>query len=71
MRNIALPVLGFSAAVLFSACAAGHVDRVEDRYDRREDRYDRRHYSDPGDRAESRYDRRENRHDKLRGRSIY
>ncbi len=56
-------------AVLLVSCAAGTVDRVEDRYDRREDRYDRRHYSGPGDVAESRIDRRENVNDKFRGRS--
>ena len=57
-----------AAALLLSACAAGTVDRVEDRYDRREDRYDRRHYSGPGDRVEDRIDKRENVNDKLRGR---
>lgn len=57
-----------AAAVLLTSCAAGTVDRVEDRYDRREDRYDRRHYSGPGDRVEDRIDKRENVNDKLRGR---
>jgi len=62
---------GVSALLLGSflaGCAAGTVDRVEDRYDRREDRYDRRTYSGPGDHLESRYDRRENVNDKARGR---
>jgi hypothetical protein len=55
-------------ACLLTSCAAGTVDRVEDRYDRREDRYDRRTYSGPGDHLENRYDRRENVNDKVRGR---
>lgn len=57
-----------SLATLLSSCAAGRVDRMEDRADRREDRYDRRHYDGPGDRAEDYYDRRENINDKFRGR---
>jgi hypothetical protein len=57
-----------AAAVLLTSCAAGTVDRVEDRYDRREDRYDRRHYNGPADRAEDRIDKRENINDKARGR---
>jgi hypothetical protein len=56
------------AAVFLTSCAAGHVDRVEDRVDRREGRYDRRHYSGPGDRAEDYLDRREDVNDKFRGR---
>jgi hypothetical protein len=60
--------LGLGTAVVLSSCAAGVVDRTEDRYDRREDRYDRRHYSGPGDRVEDYYDKRENVNDKLRGR---
>ena len=60
--------LALGAAVVLSSCAAGVVDRTEDRYDRREDRYDRRHYSGPGDRVEDYYDKRENVNDKLRGR---
>jgi hypothetical protein len=62
-----LLLLAFSTT-LFVSCAAGVVDRTEDRMDRREDRYDRRHYSGPGDRVEDYYDRRENVNDKLRGR---
>lgn len=61
-------LLGLSAASLFSSCAAGRIDRTEDRMDRREDRYDRRRYSGPGDVIEDRIDRRENVNDKLRGR---
>ena len=53
---------------MFSSCAAGVVDRTEDRYDRREDRVDRRYYSGPGDNLENYYDRRENINDKARGR---
>ncbi len=60
--------LALGAAALISSCAAGRVDRVEDRYDRREDRVDRRHYDGPGDRIEDRYDKRENVNDKFRGR---
>lgn len=60
--------LGLSAAAVLSSCAAGVVDRTEDRYDRREDRYDRRHYSGPVDRVEDYYDKRENVNDKMRGR---
>ena len=54
--------------VLLGSCAAGRIDRTEDRMDRREDRYDRRVYTGPGDRAEDYIDRRENVNDKLRGR---
>jgi hypothetical protein len=67
MREIAT-LLTLTAAVCLTSCAAGTVDRVEDRADRREDRYDRRHYSGPGDRVEDRLDKRENVNDKLRGR---
>lgn len=70
MKNKQL-LLSITTATLFTGCAAGTVDRVEDRYDRREDRYDRRHYSGPGDHIENRFDRYENRQDKLRGHSIY
>lgn len=67
--KIALPILlTLVATVILSSCAAGVVDRTEDRYDRREDRYDRRHYDGPGDRIEDYYDKRENVNDKLRGR---
>ena len=68
MKHIALLLLASTTAILFSSCAAGVVDRTEDRYDRREDRYDRRHYSGPGDNVENYYDRRENVNDKVRGR---
>jgi hypothetical protein len=68
MKTTALLLLGATTAILFSSCAAGVVDRTEDRYDRREDRVDRRHYSGPGDRVEDYYDKRENVNDKLRGR---
>lgn len=61
-------LFSLSAAFLLAGCAAGVVDRAEDRYDRHEDRYDRRYYSGPGDRAEDYYDKRENVNDKLRGR---
>lgn len=61
-------LLFLSTTGLFASCAAGVVDRTEDRMDRREDRVDRRTYSGPGDRIEDRYDRRENVNDKLRGR---
>jgi hypothetical protein len=61
-------MLAAAVAGLFSSCAAGRVDRVEDRVDRREDRVDRRHYNGPADRAEDYYDKRENVNDKLRGR---
>ena len=57
-----------AAVLLFTSCAAGRIDRTEDRWDRREDRVDRRHYSGPGDLVEDRIDRRENVNDKLRGR---
>ena len=68
MKQIALLLSGASIAICFSSCAAGVVDRTEDRMDRREDRVDRRHYSGPGDRVEDYYDKRENVNDKLRGR---
>lgn len=67
MKTASRLLLG-SLCVLFASCAAGVVDRTEDRYDRREDRYDRRHYSGPGDHVENYYDRRENLNDKARGR---
>jgi hypothetical protein len=60
--------LTLGTATVLSSCAAGVVDRTEDRMDRREDRVDRRTYSGPGDRVEDYYDRRENVNDKLRGR---
>ena len=60
--------LAIGAAAVLSSCAAGVVDRTEDRMDRREDRVDRRTYSGPGDRVEDYYDRRENVNDKFRGR---
>lgn len=61
-------LLSVVAITQFTSCAAGVVDRTEDRYDRREDRMDRRVYTGPGDRAEDYWDRRENVNDKLRGR---
>ena len=67
MHHITLLTLATTTLIL-SSCAAGTVDRVEDRVDRREDRYDRRHYSGPGDQLENRIDRAENVNDKLRGR---
>ena len=60
--------LALGTAAVLSSCAAGVVDRTEDRMDRREDRVDRRTYSGPGDRIEDYYDKRENVNDKLRGR---
>ena len=57
-----------TATLLLCSCAAGTIDRVEDRVDRREDRYDRRHYSGPGNQLENRIDRAENVNDKVRGR---
>lgn len=69
MKHTALLLLTLTTATLMVSCAAGVVDRTEDRMDRREDRYDRRHYSGPGDRIEDYYDKRENVNDKLRGRS--
>ncbi len=68
MKQIILLLLGSTSILLFTSCAAGVVDRTEDRYDRREDRVDRRHYSGPGDVIEDRIDRRENVNDKVRGR---
>lgn len=70
MKNRSLLHLSLALLTLstLAGCAAGVVDRTEDRYDRREDRYDRRHYSGPGDRVEDYYDKRENVNDKLRGR---
>lgn len=68
MKATALTFLAAVTAGLFSSCAAGRVDRVEDRMDRREDRVDRRHYNGPADRIEDYYDKRENVNDKLRGR---
>jgi hypothetical protein len=68
MKSTALIFLAAVTASLFSSCAAGRVDRVEDRMDRREDRVDRRHYNGPADRMEDYYDKRENVNDKLRGR---
>lgn len=67
-RQLSLSLLCLGSAFLFTGCAAGTVDRHEDRYDRREDRVDRHTYSGPGDRAEDYYDRRENVNDKARGR---
>lgn len=69
MKTPSLLLLGFAATTLLASCAAGTVDRVEDRYDRREDRVDRRHYDGPGDQIENRIDRRENLNDKARGRA--
>jgi hypothetical protein len=63
-----LRLVALAAAIVLTSCAAGTVDRVEDRVDRREDRTDRRHYDGPGDRVEDRIDKRENVNDKLRGR---
>ena len=71
MKAILLTVALAIATIYISGCAAGTVDRAEDRGDRREDRYDRRTYSGPGDRAEDYYDRRENVNDKARGRRGY
>lgn len=68
MKTYTLILLASAAATLLSSCAAGRIDRVEDRMDRHEDRVDRRHYSGPGDRVEDYYDKRENVNDKLRGR---
>lgn len=67
MKSRTLLLAALSPIVLLASCAAGRIDRTEDRYDRREDRYDRRHYSGPGDRVEDYYDKRENVNDKLRG----
>jgi hypothetical protein len=61
-------ILLIAACSLLASCAAGVVDRTEDRVDRREDRVDRMYYSGPGDRVENYYDRRENVNDKVRGR---
>lgn len=63
-----LIVLAACLPGVLSSCAAGRVDRVEDRYDRREDRQDRRVYTGPADVREDYWDRRENVHDKRRGR---
>ena len=64
-----IPALGLMLGVsMLAGCAAGTVDRVEDRYDRREDRYDRRVYTGPGNQLENRYDRRANVNEKVRGR---
>lgn len=68
MKTPSLLLLGIAAATVLASCAAGRIDRVEDRYDRREDRVDRRHYDGPGDRIEDRIDKRENLNDKARGR---
>lgn len=53
---------------LFTSCAAGRIDRTEDRFDRREDYRDRLIHTGPADRREDYWDRRENVNDKLRGR---
>lgn len=53
---------------LLASCAAGRIDRTEDRYDRREDRRDAMIYTGRGDVRESYWDRRENVNDKVRGR---
>lgn len=55
-------------AMLLSSCAAGRIDRTEDRFDRREDRRDAMIYTGRGDLREDYWDRRENVNDKLRGR---
>ena len=68
MKPIALLSFALVGAGMLTSCAAGRIDRVEDRMDRREDRYDRRHHHGPGDRVEDVYDRRENINDKARGR---
>ncbi|MEY4484163.1 MAG: hypothetical protein RL693_1615 [Verrucomicrobiota bacterium] len=72
MKTASLLLLGI-ATTLLASCAAGRIDRTEDRMDRREDRVDRRHYDGPGDRIEDRIDKRENINDKARGRrgSLY
>lgn len=67
--KLKLSVLVFPIlTAILASCAAGRIDRREDRFDRREDRHDRRHYSGPGDRAEDYWDKRENVNDKFRGR---
>ena len=49
-----LALLSLSAfSLLLSSCAAGRIDRTEDRYDRREDRRDAMIYTGPGDARES------------------
>lgn len=68
MKNSLSLLLALVAATLLVGCAAGVVDRTEDRMDRREDRIDRRTYTGPADRREDYWDRRENVNDKLRGR---
>lgn len=68
MKAIITRIVLSSSVLLLASCAAGVVDRTEDRMDRREDRVDRRHYSGPGDRAEDYWDKRENVNDKFRGR---
>ena len=68
MKTRVLTITLPSIALFITGCAAGHVDRTEDRVDRREDRYDRRTYSGPGDRREDYWDKRENVNDKARGR---
>lgn len=61
-------LLLLSLAMLLSSCAAGRIDRTEDRFDRREDRRDAMIYTGRGDLREGYWDRRENVNDKLRGR---
>jgi hypothetical protein len=68
MLKFALLLVISPGVILLSSCAAGHLDRTEDRMDRREDRVDRRVYTGPGDAAEDYWDKRENVNDKLRGR---
>lgn len=67
MKPLALLSLSVFS-LLLNSCAAGRIDRTEDRYDRREDRRDAMIYTGPGDARESYWDRRENVNDKLRGR---
>ena len=61
-------LLLLSLVTLLSSCAAGRIDRTEDRFDRREDRRDALIYTGRGDVREDYWDRRENVNDKLRGR---
>lgn len=69
MKSICLSIaLAGCLLAALSSCAAGRVDRVEDRYDRTEDRLDRRVDTGPADVREDHWDRRENVHDKRRGR---